>query len=618
MSAAAIFQMAPTFKLQSSGRAYPSATLSFFETGTTDPKDVFTDAALSVPFSQPISASAAGYFPTIYLDPAETYKYTLLDQDGNLIETIDPGALPVVSATVIGSLLFPLSTAEQAAGLTIDDITRQYPYGDIRRYGADTGSSDNHVAIQAALDVSANGGPAAYVPPGNWAYTSTPTATLSSSMHGEGQASVLNANGCDGLQFGAQSSYAGSRFFRGFFIKGTGTDAKYGIRCDLPAASSSGIIYNLTFEDVTIQNFNRAVSCTGGMWNSVFRKCALYNNFIGFYFIERNIDITLDVCDVERGTITGAGSAYGVYCSVSGGITPESIKINGSLIYGYDIQVSFGQVNFCSILHTDMDNTQSIGVEIATVSGGCTVRDCWIATINASATTGVLIHDLGAPVLDRITIAQNHIICETAHAGSVGVYCGSNQKNIRVLDNDITGWETDVKGTSSSNNLLVKFNHLSATSTCVLIDSSSINNEVGPNFVESGTPLAFSSSTTPAGFSYYDTGTFTLTLTGMSATITGTVTWVANGRSIVLTIPNTGIAGTSNATTMTGTGLPAALYPVSTRQGMVLVENSGTVGVGLFTLTGGGVLTFFKDVTGAAFTNTGAKGLFDQVRYEYT
>lgn len=112
-----------------------------------------------------------------------------------------------------------------------------------------------------------------------------------------------------------------------------------------------------------------------------------------------------------------------------------------------------------------------------------------------------------------------------------------------------------------------------------------------------------------------DKGTFTGTLTGMTAGTTGTVNWVRMG-NVVLVYIAAAISGTSNLTTMTMTGLPAAIQPATTQIGQCPVTDSasGTI-VGTFSITGG-TLTFGRATLNVsvimyaqAFQNSGAKGL---------
>lgn len=65
---------------------------------------------------------------------------------------------------------FPISAAEAAAGLTAGDLTRQYPYGDVRRYGAvGDGVTDDTAAVMRAVAVAgAMGAGQVYLPSGTY------------------------------------------------------------------------------------------------------------------------------------------------------------------------------------------------------------------------------------------------------------------------------------------------------------------------------------------------------------------------------------------------------------------------------------------------------------------
>ena len=112
-----------------------------------------------------------------------------------------------------------------------------------------------------------------------------------------------------------------------------------------------------------------------------------------------------------------------------------------------------------------------------------------------------------------------------------------------------------------------------------------------------------------------DKSTFTGTLTGMTAGTTGTVTWLRVGGLCIVYV-SAAILGTSNAVTMTMTGLPAVIQPANTQQGMCVVQNNATNSHGTFSVTGG-TITFgigtvsgsFIVVNNAGFTNSGTKGV---------
>ena len=67
--------------------------------------------------------------------------------------------------------------------------------------------------------------------------------------------------------------------------------------------------------------------------------------------------------------------------------------------------------------------------------------------------------------------------------------------------------------------------------------------------------------------------------------------------------------GTSNATTFTLTGFPAALNAPDSNM-PVPIANNDVQGIGVAKPPSGGVVTIFRDVAGTAFTASGVKVLW--------
>ena len=122
------------------------------------------------------------------------------------------------------------------------------------------------------------------------------------------------------------------------------------------------------------------------------------------------------------------------------------------------------------------------------------------------------------------------------------------------------------------------------------------------------------------------TGSFTATLTGMTATTTGTVNWVQSGSTITMYTEGN-IEGTSNTTALTMTGVPAQIQPAHEQlvpcwgvanngSGVFCQADVGTSGTITF-----GVPTAFGSAgmvaNASGFTNSGSKGLFEywSIRY---
>ena len=101
--------------------------------------------------------------------------------------------------------------------------------------------------------------------------------------------------------------------------------------------------------------------------------------------------------------------------------------------------------------------------------------------------------------------------------------------------------------------------------------------------------------------------TFTGTLTGCTTSPTGSLYYSLAGTVVTLYIPQ--IGATSNATTATVTGAPAAIFPARVQRVPCIVKENGTVQMGLCEVGTDGVLTLYSTVAAAAFTNSGAKGI---------
>lgn len=107
-----------------------------------------------------------------------------------------------------------------------------------------------------------------------------------------------------------------------------------------------------------------------------------------------------------------------------------------------------------------------------------------------------------------------------------------------------------------------------------------------------------------------DASTFTGTLTGMTATVTNTCVWSRQGNQVTIYF---GIGvGTSNSTTFTMTGLPAAIQPARTQMLPVigaLESNSGIVVNTSAQITNSSTVTFFIGGSSTAWTNVLGKGI---------
>ena len=110
-----------------------------------------------------------------------------------------------------------------------------------------------------------------------------------------------------------------------------------------------------------------------------------------------------------------------------------------------------------------------------------------------------------------------------------------------------------------------------------------------------------------------DTGTFTITYTGMTTAVTGTAVWSRNGNNVTLFFP--AATGTSNSTSMTATGLPATLAPARAQAHNVpsfSLETGGaipTTDANDISIATSGTVTFYLGGSATGFGSTLTKGV---------
>lgn len=75
--------------IDASGVPIPGAFLYFYQSGTNNPLNTYSNAALTIPNSNPVQAASNGQFPAIFMQ-AQAYKVVLTDALGDEIWTADP------------------------------------------------------------------------------------------------------------------------------------------------------------------------------------------------------------------------------------------------------------------------------------------------------------------------------------------------------------------------------------------------------------------------------------------------------------------------------------------------------------------------------------------------
>lgn len=199
------------FNPNNSGSPAVNFKLFTYQSGSSTKQSTWTDSTQSSANANPLQLNGNGY-TAMWGDPTISYKLVWApandtDPPTSPLYTLDnfyfPANLGVITQSLIGSLLYPRTTPEIAAGVT--PVNYAYQTGDARRYGADpTGAVDSTVAINNSISVmyqvAASGGG------GFPAIVNLPCGTykISSSIIAKSYITLLGGYGEDGT-FGAQN-----------------------------------------------------------------------------------------------------------------------------------------------------------------------------------------------------------------------------------------------------------------------------------------------------------------------------------------------------------------------------------------------------------------------------
>lgn len=129
----------------SDGVPYIGAKAYFYDAGTTTPRTVYSDSALTVPRTQPVEADSSGKFPAIYVQ-AGVYKIKVTQSDNTLIyeqDNVDAGVASNVSGAV------PIANGG-TAGTTA--ATARANLGAASQTGLDTLTSSTTTALAGKAD----------------------------------------------------------------------------------------------------------------------------------------------------------------------------------------------------------------------------------------------------------------------------------------------------------------------------------------------------------------------------------------------------------------------------------------------------------------------------------
>lgn len=116
----------------------------------------------------------------------------------------------------------------------------------------------------------------------------------------------------------------------------------------------------------------------------------------------------------------------------------------------------------------------------------------------------------------------------------------------------------------------------------------------------------------PLGAGFIVASTFTATLVGCTTSPTGTINYrIVNQATVTLEFDST-LTGTSNATTCSISGMPAAIQPARAQSFFLAIENNGATAMAVATIQTTGSILFSATLLGtgsSGFTAAGIKGI---------
>lgn len=505
------------------------------------------DAGIGDDSILPAASSRKGKL--LYFDATYGFPETLAIADVSGVST-------AISSSMITSLLnsFKQTSAEIAVAVTPTDYTVQSHVGlgyvNAARYGFSTGAtgSTNYTALVNAHAVAVQAGVALVIPDGTYTYTPTAAINFAVNVFGEGMP-VLNC---------AMSSYSGTVFqvigstvVHRLYMNRTGTKQGTAIRLS-PVTTSDFTGY---------QELNRVWAIGFGV-----------NIDIENLFLTR-----ISFCRFNSGTT-------GIRC------VPDTIGATG-----YDTTLLFDTVE---ALGNDQNHLFT-----STLQSRC------IKFLNCSFE-------------NPVTTASTFTRCRELEFDNC-YFEGSNTIRAVILT-DCTASFTNpylngTNGISLGTNTEVVIQGARVGSVTDLLvggDSTQIVTLIDCQFPASGNSLSYlrlNMVNTQINGTWYEgyygpRSSFTATLTGCTTSPTATVTYSVNNDEAVCLFP--ALTATSNTTSCTITGIPAAIRPATTQYiGYIAAYDNGVNVAGIAQVNTSGVLTLFNGVNAAGFTSSGTKGL---------
>ena len=438
------------------GEVAPASVMRFYQTGTSTPQNVYTDAALSNAVTS-VTADSAGVFAKVYLNPSASanYRVTLENSAGTVTWTEDDISKNPLTQASVGETLFPRTAAEIAAGVTPTNYAYD-PYT-TPRYGAlGDATTDDAAAIQREIDSCQQAGAVLDL----WGTTATGykintaleiTSKIKILGHGHGKCGII-ANGVNAFNLAAglnQVQLEGFRINSATRHTVTPNTLK---AINIQGTTASACNWH-NYRDLFIDGFETPIQAAG-LRASEFHNITTVFGKHGIISDQQTVNNRVISC-----LLTGTGSgSYGVKAG-DGSAASEGWIISNSIIYGFSRGVWGYGCNNSQVIDNIIDFFSEYGVLLQ--SGAAIAATNWIIKANymaasGTASTGVRCLSSFASSNNRgNTISENGILVYSGSTLSYGVLIdGTEEYYNRIVDNSLKATTYDCRITSGTSHLI--------------------------------------------------------------------------------------------------------------------------------------------------------------------
>jgi hypothetical protein len=271
----------------------------------------------------------------LVLDAAFEDKYLYVNSDGELEPAASVGTTTLTQA-VVGALLWPLSLAEEAAGLTNADVDRRYIWGDLRRYGAliDGTTSDTAAWTKAISQAVESGGSPVFHSGGTTLIDSALTPLTGLNVYGvSNRVSIIKASANSFSLFNDSSTARSNIVFRD--IGFDGNSASTGNRAVLFDADTATQSQNIEFHRCRFTNLFRGAEldrvsglkfydCEGETLNSSLLYVGETDS------TGRSSNVRVRGVRVSGGTINDVSGGGNVVIAYADGVQVDDTELDGA------------------------------------------------------------------------------------------------------------------------------------------------------------------------------------------------------------------------------------------------------------------------------------------------